>query len=626
MKVLKAMAPLLLALAMLSILAACGSDKRQSSTPNQVVFSQRCIGCHSGTNSHVTGNSVVQEWLASAHSRAPFGAGCDDCHHVDGHPENGVTPPLPADTVCLGCHGALVPISGAHFSNFTGTGTRFGASFTGLPRNRFAETLINPATGDRSSSACNGCHNPHDVSTLLPVNRQWAASAHGNVQDEPFNEDPFIKSTSCSRCHSATGFRYYMTHSQTPITTAVLGSYSSAQEAISCNGCHTNYSWRRIATDPSSPATVAAFVNFSTPYPRFPGISKNFPSTSTVASNAPIAQMGDSRTCVPCHSGRTGRTGASVAANTAGPFDSHYFAAAAVMYGKIGFINFTSLTAPIGATTYGNTLRTSEDVAGGVSSTHRRLGTPAIIGDHGITASQTLLTQNGPCVVCHMTAGHTLAINAVTYNNVCINCHSSERGVPLNANNFLEVFVEENRQQMDDALALAVKLLTINYGIGIDLRDVELLETPQDITFIEVATGAPIGDRGIQATNWAAYLTRHPLTTTQLYKLKGAMFNISLFYKENAAFVHARTLTRRMIYDTIDFLDDGTMDLSVGATALGPIGQSILSANGTPAFGKGATAFTDATLTALAPGTTPSMTYILGFSRTTGAWTTPERP
>jgi len=648
MKRLKLIAPLL-SVALIAMLAGCGSDKRESSSPAQVTASQSCIGCHNGTNSRVTGNSVVQEWLRSAHSSASGGAACDDCHHVDGHPTNGSIPPLPNDTVCIQCHTNTVTMT-TQAAHFSGT----SASFLGLPLSRLADTLTNPATGSVESSSCNGCHNPHDMTSLLPVNRQWADSGHGDTAAEAFNESAFIKSTTCNRCHSATGFRYYATHNQAAITTALLGRYSSAKEVISCNACHTNFSWRRISSDPA----VTTFITFSTPYNKFPNVTKripgsNFPST---ASN-----IGDSKLCVPCHAGRTGaRVGAAISptATATPPFDSHYFPAAAVMYGKIGFINFTSQgavlpavaaipastgvqpTGAIAATTYGQSLITSEDISGGVTSTHRRLGTVAINGDSHNPSFFVPgnLDANGPCVTCHMTAGHTLAFDDPTfaknsYNAVCINCHTSERGTPLNADNFKAAFVDENRGQMFDALALATTLLETNYGISINLTDDEALETPQDVSFVFTATGRSAGITGITAgsaittSTWASYLAANPgLTAPQVYKLKGALFNVILNYKENTAFLHARTLTRRLIYDAIDFLDDGFMNQSVGATAQA---QSLLGNAGTNRvfgkFVKDTRAFVTNTEGPLFGTTTPSMTYLIGFDRTTGSWTPPQR-
>lgn len=664
MKQLKLIAPLL-CVALIGFLSGCGSDTRSSSTAPQVQAAQACLGCHTGTTSRVTGNSVAADWLRSAHASAPGGASCDDCHHVDGHPQNGSIPSLPNDTVCLQCHTNTVPIrtQSAHFANRS-------ASFLGLPISRFSTTLINPVTtianpGSETTSSwssCNGCHNPHDVTTLLTVNRQWAQSGHGDTTAEAFNEDPFLKANNgvCNRCHSATGFRWYMTlGAQTVITPARLGAYSSAKEVISCNACHTDYSWRRLSSDPR-----VAFQVYSTPYVRFPNVSKripgsNFPST---ASN-----IGDTQLCVPCHAGRTGaRVGAAITlspiptalaptvVNTA-PFDSHYFPAAGVMYGKMGFINFTSQAAvlpavtattgttgfgAISATTYGQSLITSEDITGGVTSTHRRLGTAAIVGDSHAPSFFVpgRLDSNGPCVVCHMTAGHTLAFDDTTfaqntYNAVCINCHTSERGTPLNAGNFMDLFVHENRAQMFDALALATVLLEQNYGISINLTDDEALETPQDVSFVFTATGRSAGITGITAgsaittTTWNAYLLANPsFTPLQVYKLKGALYNVILNYKENTAFLHARSLTRRLIYDAVDFLDDGLMNQSAGATA------QTVSASGSAStnrvfgkFVKDTRAFVTNTDGPLFGNTTPSMTYLIGFDRTTGAWTPPQR-
>jgi hypothetical protein len=52
----------------------------------------------------------------------------------------------------------------------------------------------------------------------------------------------------------------------------------------------------------------------------------------------------------------------------------------------------------------------------------------------------------------------------------------------------------------------------------------------------------------------------------------GAAFNFNLFEHDPGAYVHNRTYVKRLIYDSIDWIDDGQMNYSVGATlnALGP--------------------------------------------------------
>jgi hypothetical protein len=95
-----------------------------------------------------------------------------------------------------------------------------------------------------------------------------------------------------------------------------------------------------------------------------------------------------------------------------------------------------------------------------------------------------------------------------------------------------------------------------------------------------------------------------------------------MFSNDAAAFTHGRTYSRRLLYDSIDYLDDGIINQSVGATALSaPVAAAMPGV-----FGKGATAFTDGSLVTLAPGTTEAMTYLIAWSRTTGAWSSPERP
>jgi predicted CXXCH cytochrome family protein len=596
----------LLATTLIVTLAGCGSDNRESSNKQQVTASQACIACHSGTTSHVTGNSVVTEYLRSAHSVKDGGAGCDNCHQVGGHPGNGSLPNLPNNAVCISCHTATVVMKTqkAHFA-----ATADAASYTGLSLARINDGLLNPVTGDRSSSSCNGCHNPHDMTSLLPVNKQWAESAHGAINDDAFFEDGNVDNSTCSRCHTATGFRYYMLNGQNTVTAAILGKYSSAKEAIGCTACHTDYSWKRLNND----SNVTSFATYSTPYARFANVKKNFPSN-----------VGDTKLCIPCHAGRSGaRSGAAISTTrTAAPFDSHYFPAAAVMYGKMAFINFTSQSAVLptlnssGAlttTTYGKTLITSDDLSGGVTSTHRKLGTSAINGDSHNTAFFVPgnLDSGGPCVVCHMKGGHTLKINGDAFNKVCVKCHDSEGGTALTADNFDKIFIEPQREVFNNALALAVKLLETKYDITVQLADIE---SSQEASLAVKSTGAPLGDRGAAATNWSNYVTTGPgasLSNTQVYKLKGALYNILLCYKENASFVHARTITRRVIYDTIDYLDDGKMNLSVGATAVA-IMPTI--------FSRGASAYTDGTLTTLASGTSESMIYLIGWSRSTGAW------
>jgi hypothetical protein len=46
----------------------------------------------------------------------------------------------------------------------------------------------------------------------------------------------------------------------------------------------------------------------------------------------------------------------------------------------------------------------------------------------------------------------------------------------------------------------------------------------------------------------------------------GASFNFNLLEHDPGAYVHNRMYVKRLIYDSIDWVDDGIMNYSVGAT------------------------------------------------------------
>jgi hypothetical protein len=85
---------------------------------------------------------------------------------------------------------------------------------------------------------------------------------------------------------------------------------------------------------------------------------------------------------------------------------------------------------------------------------------------------------------------------------------------------------------------------------------------------------------------------------------------------------------RRLIYDSIDYLDDLSMNQSVSATAVAVSLQGTAATN--RVFGKftrGSAAYAGNIETSpLASGTSASMPYLLGFNRSTGAWNASERP
>jgi hypothetical protein len=405
----------------------------------------------------------------------------------------------------------------------------------------------------------------------------------------------------CQRCHTATGASNYLSSPATYDKTKndfqhlagwTASSRSSKQrELLYCWGCHANVSGDKGGL--RNPGVITAEYNFN-------GAPAVFPDTDS------------SNVCIACHSGRvSGETVSTVATGntTSVSFqNSHYMAAAGLMYNKIGFTAFVDPTTPIGTTTYGTSLTSCDDTTatGCISSTHRKFGSTAIVGDHGITSADTQFTSGGPCVVCHLTKigdkrHHTLEIDASAINNVCLKCHDEEAGTPLDETNFETVFLDEQSTVFQNALNVALSVLSTKYHITYNSASYPY--------FYDADAG------GVAVINWTRPIALPgpggtALSDADAVKLMGAAFNINLLKREPAAFAHARTYTRRLIYDAIDFLDDQTINQTTVATAISadPVSYVVgTSAND--------------------PATTESVKYLKKYNRTTGAWdTTQERP
>jgi hypothetical protein len=356
----------------------------------------------------------------------------------------------------------------------------------------------------------------------------------------------------CQRCHTATGAANFLKNPAAYDKTAndfshLAGWKTSAKaskqrELLYCWGCHSNAGAGVIR----NPGVVTAEYNFK-------GTKAVFPDVE--ASNL----------CIECHAGRD--SGESVAAladsamNNVSFKNSHYMAAAGLMYVKAGFTAFADPAAASGtigtlngvsgqSLTYGQSL-TSDADGGALTSTHRKLGTAAMATDSHV-GGQGLVT-GGPCVTCHMSGKHhTLEMDASAFNGVCVNCHSKEGSTTLTADNFKSVFIEEQEEVFQDALALALSVLKAKYNISYNLAAYPYFYDDS------LAPGSAVKD-------WTRGGT---LSGAEAKKLMGACFNINILKRDPAAFAHARTYARRLLYDSIDFLDNKLMDKSVSATAV----------------------------------------------------------
>lgn len=595
---------------------------------------EMCAKCHSDAGAWLYRNVTTTlglETVAAVPSAAPIQ--CRTCHnpHDPGQLLKGATAGASAEyNTCTNCHMGNTPI----FHQTVAERLLVDSHYDNPATTTVLEGYVVKAGDDR---ACRDCHNVHSAN--LTIQRQWARSAHGgfiadtkdaagdvatkaaagvtdstapawvhynwdNNSGNPAT-DPDPDRSACQRCHTATGAKNFLTAAATLVDADLtnnviynpanndfshLSGWSTSNrtspqnEMLYCWGCHKNNSG--TLRDPG-PFTAT----YST---------RKLDGTLAVAQFPNVA---GSNLCITCHSGL--ESGESVVALTtaANPFtnagfkNSHYMAAAGLMYVKIGYTNFIDPATPIGTSTYGKSLTASDD-GGALSSTHRRLGTPAINGDSHNPSFFVPgnLDTNGPCVVCHLPGkDHTLSIGANAFNAVCVNCHDEEAGTPLTAGNFKTLFIEEQAVPFQNALALAqARLAMAPYSMEYDAAVYPYF--------------FPVGAAHIRANGVSDWTRGGLLTAAEAEKLMGACFNINVLSRDPAAYVHARTYARRLLYDTIDWLDDKTINMSTVTTAVAwdPV-----------KYVKDATA---------GGTTTESTKYLAKYNRTTLAWDPSERP
>ena len=619
----------LLFLLQMALLAGCGSSNGTNDPVSTLATSQKCISCHSGSDpsapalSPVTGELITADWMISGHNTASAanmsgsGAGCTDCHGPGhNHPNDycgqchggGGAPTLtwlnPATAgQCWNCHRANASpahLSPAHFYNITGAG-------------------VHPAmyATKNFQNSCTACHEPHNpfLGKGAAERKAWAQSGHGNTKSPAFATEDFKNVLSggryaCIRCHTSTGYSNFLAGGFTdpfPTTTwATPGD--NGREVLTCRTCHVNYNF-----------AVKGATAFTAPYNNNLN-PKQFPDES------------ESNLCIACHSGRESADTIEAVANFANASfkNSHYKAGAGLMFMAVGFWNYTTPATKVGASTRLLTMTPDNitvptyGIAGGVSSTHRKLGSVLMNGDSHSPSFFVpgVLDSNGPCVTCHLNAngvppraahGHTWQIDVNAAAQVCINCHAGEvdkTSCGTASQTDLANFLEENADGFTDALGLIQNLFLTKYNIKYD---------PNTYPYFYDLAKDPAGKTAV--TDW----TRG--TNKQVFgkRMMGSAYNLNLLIKDQGAFAHARTYVRRLIYDAIDFLDDNKMNFSVGATAKAY--DPVKYVQDTKAYVIGNNACTSATGPTVTFGTTTGdMVYLLGWNRTTGAWNTPERP
>jgi hypothetical protein len=225
---------------------------------------------------------------------------------------------------------------------------------------------------------------------------------------------------------------------------------------------------------------------------------------------------GPSNLCAGCHSGTTsGRSIKALSDYNSAFVGSHYFAASGILFKSAGY-EFNGL-----------------DYSNKVHFRHDRIG----INNHTSYGYST--GSQGPCVACHMSSPdkHSFlpvtkdsagTVTAVT-STICAGCHTTPAT--------LDAARMNSRKARFSTSLLALQKLLEDKGI--------IYKTDNVPYFFTTAKA-----------NYTAWVTADTM---------GAAFNLHLLSHEPGAYAHNVVYAKRLIYDSIDYLDDGLLNSSVSA-------------------------------------------------------------
>jgi hypothetical protein len=414
---------------------------------------------------------------------------------------------------------------------------------------KYTAATANPQTGTRGTPE-------YTASGLKQVDAVMKAGALANIpanagkEITPFTVDGEFEFWSqdgefdCQRCHTSTGLVNYLTDQKTYSGEAGKNDYSHLigwqrtrpttppnssmqQEVLYCWGCHSNAGSGALRqpgaiTPESLPDASYTFGGKQVTYPDAKG----------------------SNICVACHSGYGNRERIAGAFRPDGSVNNrststsprfHYMNAAGSVFNEKAHIVYEF------------------DLNGNGNFAEHYTNVTYFAHDKiGLAASPGTGT-NGPCVACHMgNSSHTFdavtkdtsgVITAITNTALCNSCHDSTHGLMTAAK------MEEEKagfNQADTIINAYVANTITNYHV-------------KDLTKFKHYTDAqkllPTYDASIDVD----------LLPENSY---GTMHNRLYARFEKAAYVHNRIYVKRVIFDSIDWLDNGKFDgaITINAT------------------------------------------------------------
>lgn len=556
------------------------TDVKVTVVPPGLLASNMCLSCHSGT-------IQADAYGSSLHAASTQGPTCAVCHNPSltlQHPGYSIT-----DTkanpglfyVCVTCHtdGGLRPdLATFHAPIFTTTPNicvschnqhSLAVYPTALPvphinsvssGQYFYRDAAYSASYVTPRTQCSYCHGTpavfqNSTSAAAKARADWSASGKGDVQSVVWMNSSSHNwhasgtvgvsparstnaTTDCVRCHTSAGFTQYVMSNYSTLSPVGTVADKSA-EPLTCNGCHNSNFTVRTTGLP-----LTAYYNYnSTATGQITLKFDKFYATDTYGNPpGPIDNAG-SKACIPCHAGRESGSTIHAAAraglnfSNVGFVNSHYMSAAGTMYRSTGY-EYAGLN-------YGY-LSGFENF----EYQHPLIGTEYI----KFLANDYVGGTNGPCVGCHMTSPnkHKFSVFSSANNGavtkitspICEICHAV--GVP-NAAPIRMTVADVNRYRSDYSAALdALQALLFTKGIVYT----------STYPYFYTTGNAPY-------TNWESgdivYIGKGS-------DVMGAAFNFNLLKREPGAYVHNSVYTKRLLYDAIDFLDDGILNNTVSDT------------------------------------------------------------
>lgn len=608
-----------------------------------------CLGCHE-TALDATGQNIIANYKQSGHYI--------NTTFTDA---NGVTPG------CVGCHG---PSHNNPDPSENGTASR---CFECHNKNGVAATL----TANHSSwylvngTACAACHQVHNTALANMERKSWAQSAHG---DTAFPNMDFSHGGTCAwRCHNGKSFAASLAN-PTAVTATLISQ--PAQQMVTCDSCHTNAPLGKLRVLAGTSASPFAFYSTLQLAQGF-GFAANNNINTQNGKKGYYPDVAGSNLCIVCHSGTVDSATAPSRYKSSDPaftqytsalMTQHNMPAAAVMYMKFGFQNLSTGAAGVPSAAYLASLTSDIDspnpnrsTGGYITSTHRKLGTSAIHGDsHNPTKFVNgYLDYNGPCATCHVAGSHSFKIDQAAINAVCSNCHTSENGNDISTQSAFETFfLDPQKEVYNNAIALGLTIvnkqieaynaanpstrLIASFRVNSPTATGQSSQ-PYKVVFANLSgslatSGTSIGNYNaartpidVVARALISFKTGQTVNHGDLAERKfiGAIGNLAFFAKDQGGFAHARSYSRKLIYDSIDFLDDYVLNMSAGATATSTAinGTQTILGFTNPVYNlysKGANAYNTniagTAITSPYSGTSESMLYLLGWNRTTGKW------